>query len=109
MHIYIYICLGLIGLTKVTALETALENITCNAICPGFVYTPLVEAQIVKKAENESITFDEAKLNLISEKHPSKNYVNMNDLSELVYFLTRDCAQEIRGSAYTMDGGWVAV
>ena len=101
--------IGLIVLTKVNALETALENITCNAICPGFVYTPLVEAQIVKKAQNESTSFDEAKLNLISEKHPSKNYISMEDLSELVFFLTRDCAKEIRGSAYTMDGGWVAV
>ena len=100
---------GLIGLTKVTALETATEPITCNAICPGFVYTQLVENQIVKKANEEGISVAEAKLNLVSEKHPSKEYVDMEDLSELVYFLTRDCAKQIRGSAYVIDGGWVAI
>jgi len=55
------------------------------------------------------ISVAEAKLNLVSEKHPSKEYVDMEDLSELVYFLTRDCAKQIRGSAYVIDGGWVAI
>ncbi len=55
------------------------------------------------------ISVEEAKLNLVSEKHPSKEYVDMEDLSELVYFLTRDCAKQIRGSAYVIDGGWVTI
>ena len=123
---------GLIGLTKVTALETATEPITCNAVCPGFVYTKLVENQIVKKANEEGktthlrdqvliylltyllthtpgISVADAKINLVSEKHPSKEYVDMEDLSELVYFLTQDCAKQIRGSAYVIDGGWTAI
>lgn len=123
---------GLIGLTKVTALETATDPITCNAVCPGFVYTQLVENQIVKKANEEGktthlrdqlliylltyllthspgISVADAKINLVSEKHPSKEYVDMEDLSELVYFLTQDCAKQIRGSAYVIDGGWTAI
>ena len=97
---------GLVGLTKVVALETALENITCNAICPGFVYTPLVEAQIQQKAAADNMPFEEAKIKFVSAKHPSKRFVEMNDVAELAFFLSRDCAKEIRGASYVMDGGW---
>lgn len=97
---------GLVGLTKVTALETALEDITCNVVCPGFVYTPLVEAQIAKKAQEENIPLDQAKTDFVCQKHPSKSFVTMEDLAQLVFFLTRDCAKEIRGASYVMDGAW---
>lgn len=97
---------GLVGLTKVVALETALENITCNAICPGFVYTPLVEAQIQQKAAADNMPFEDAKEKFVAAKHPSKRFVEMNDVAELAFFLSRDCAKEIRGASYVMDGGW---
>ena len=97
---------GLVGLTKVAALETALENITCNAICPGFVYTPLVEAQIQQKAIEGDMPFEQAKVKFIEAKHPSKRFVEMADVAELALFLSRDCAKEIRGASYVMDGGW---
>jgi 3-hydroxybutyrate dehydrogenase len=100
---------GLIGLTKVTALETAGENITCNAICPGFVYTPLVEAQISAKAKEHGVSFEDEKIRFIAEKHPSKTFVDMEDLAGLAFFLSGDGAKEIRGSAYVIDGGWSAV
>lgn len=100
---------GLVGLTKVTALETAMENITCNVVCPGFVYTPLIEVQIAKKAQEENISFEEAKVKFIAEKHPSKAFVDMDDLAELIFFLTKESSKEIRGSSYSMDGGWSAV
>ncbi len=100
---------GLVGLTKVTALETARENITCNAICPGFIYTPLVEAQIQAKAKEHGLSLEEEKIRFISEKHPSQKFVEMEDLANLAFFLSTDGAKEIRGSSYVIDGGWSAV
>ncbi len=99
---------GLVGLTKVTALETAVEDITCNVVCPGFVYTPLVQDQIIKKAQEENIPLEQAKTDFVCQKHPSKSFVTMEDLAELVFFLSRDCAKEIRGASYVMDGAWTA-
>ena len=99
---------GLVGLTKVIALETAEENITCNAIGPGFVLTELVTEQIKKIAKKKKISFNKAKKDIISEKHPSKIFVNKNDVSKMVYYLTTDEASQITGSNLIIDGGWSA-
>ena len=100
---------GLLGLTKATALEMAKENITCNAICPGWVYTPLVEAQIAARAKAKGVSFEEEKEALVSEKHPSGKFVEVDDLASMAFFLSSDAAKEIRGASYVMDGGWSAI
>lgn len=100
---------GLIGLTKVVALETAREeNITCNAICPGWVLTPLVQKQIDAIAERDNISNDEARIKLLSEKEPSLNFTTPEDIGNMIAFLCSNSARNIKGSTYTMDGGWSA-
>jgi 3-hydroxybutyrate dehydrogenase len=99
---------GLVGLTKVVALETAKTNITCNAICPGWVLTPLVEAQINDRAKDEKTSFERAKIGLLSEKQPSEEFVTPEQLGALAVFLCSDAAAQIRGVALPVDGGWVA-
>jgi 3-hydroxybutyrate dehydrogenase len=99
---------GLIGLTKVTALETARTGITCNAICPGWVLTPLVQKQVDARAEREGISNDDAKQALVSEKQPSGEFVTPEQLGALAVFLSGQDASEIRGVAWNMDGGWAA-
>ncbi|MBY0573733.1 MAG: 3-hydroxybutyrate dehydrogenase [Undibacterium sp.] len=99
---------GLIGLTKTTALETASTGITCNAICPGFVLTPLVQKQVDARAEKEGISMEEAKKALLSEKQPSGEFVTPEQLGELAVFFCSPAANQIRGVAWNMDGGWVA-
>lgn len=99
---------GLVGLTKVVALETATTGITCNAICPGWVLTPLVQAQVDARAKNEGTTVEQAKVNLLSEKQPSREFVTPEQLGGLVVFLCSEDASQVRGVAWNMDGGWVA-
>ena len=99
---------GIIGLTKTVGLEIAKYNITCNAICPGWVLTPLVQQQIDKIAENESLTNEEAKIKLLSEKQPSQQFVQIEEIGEFAAFLCRDEAKQINGSALSIDGGWTA-
>ena len=99
---------GLIGLTKVTALETAETPITCNAICPGWVLTPLVQQQIDERAEREGLSADEAKRALLSEKQPSLEFVTPEQLGGLVLFLCSPAADQMRGASLPMDGGWTA-
>lgn len=99
---------GVIGLTKVTALETARENITANAICPGWVKTPLVEAQIERMANVDKIPFDQAQEKLLSQKQPSVEFVRPEQIAELACFFCSDAASQITGSAYSIDGGWTA-
>lgn len=99
---------GLIGLTKVTALETAHTGITCNAICPGWVLTPLVQKQVDARAEQQGLSNEEAKKNLLSEKQPSGEFVSPEQLGALALFLCSDAASQVRGAAWNMDGGWVA-
>jgi 3-hydroxybutyrate dehydrogenase len=99
---------GVVGLTKVTALESAQTGVTANAICPGWVLTPLVEAQIRARATANNQTFDEAKTSLLTEKQPSGEFVTTEQLGSLAVFLCSDAATEIRGVAWQMDGGWTA-
>jgi 3-hydroxybutyrate dehydrogenase len=99
---------GVVGLTKVVGLETARTGVTCNAICPGWVLTPLVEAQIRAKAEKAGVSFDEAKHALLSEKQPSVEFATPEQLGELAVFLCSDAATQVRGVAWNMDGGWTA-
>ena len=99
---------GVIGLTKVTALELAETNITCNAICPGWVLTPLVQKQIDALAASRSLSVEEAGRELLSEKQPSKSFVTPEQLGELAVFLCSEAAGNMRGAALTMDGGWTA-
>ena len=90
------------------ALETAEENITCNSIGPGFVLTELVNDQIKKISKKRKVSFDKAKKDIISEKHPSKKFVDKSDVSKMVYYLTTDEAAQITGSNLIIDGGWSA-
>jgi 3-hydroxybutyrate dehydrogenase len=99
---------GLVGLTKVVALETATTGVTCNAICPGWVLTPLVQKQIDARAEKEGISVDKAKLELLGEKQPSLEFVTPEQLGALAVFLCSDAAVQIRGQALGVDGGWTA-
>jgi 3-hydroxybutyrate dehydrogenase len=99
---------GVIGLTKVVALETATTGVTCNAICPGWVLTPLVQKQIEALAARESISVQAAKAKLLSEKMPSEEAVTPEQLGALAVFLCSDAAAQMRGAALNVDGGWVA-
>ncbi len=99
---------GIVGLTKVTALENAKTNITCNAICPGWVDTPLVRKQIEARAAAQSISVEEATQQLVGEKQPSERFVSPEHLAELAVFLCSEAGSSITGSSYTMDGGWTA-
>lgn len=99
---------GVVGLTKVVALETAQEAITCNAICPGWVLTPLVQKQIDQRAITKGITVAEAEHDLLAEKQPSLAFVKPENLAALALFLCKDDAAQMTGSAITMDGGWMS-
>ena len=99
---------GIVGLTNVTALETAQTGVTCNAICPGWVLTPLVQKQVDARAQKEGLNNDAAKKALLLEKQPSAEFVTPDQLAALAVFMCSDAASQIRGVAWNMDGGWVA-
>lgn len=99
---------GIIGLTKTVALETATANITCNAICPGWVRTPLVEAQLVARAQDAGRDIEEEARLLVGEKQPSGAFVSPDQIAQMALYLASDAASMITGSAFTMDGGWTA-
>ncbi len=99
---------GIIGLTKVIALENAKTAITCNAICPGWVDTPLVRKQIVARAEAQGISVEEATRSLVGEKQPSERFVQPAHIAELALLLCSEAGGSITGSAYSIDGGWTA-
>ena len=99
---------GLVGLTKVVALETATTGITCNAICPGWVLTPLVQKQIDDLARREKLSGDEAKRRLLAEKQPSGEFATPVEIGGLAVFLCSDAASQIRGASLSIDGGWTA-
>ncbi|MDE2342669.1 MAG: 3-hydroxybutyrate dehydrogenase [Betaproteobacteria bacterium] len=99
---------GIVGLTKVTALETAQSGITCNAICPGWVLTPLVQKQIDALAAQEGLSPSQAKERLLSEKQPSGEFTTPEEIGGLAVFLCSDAANQIRGASLSIDGGWTA-
>jgi 3-hydroxybutyrate dehydrogenase len=99
---------GIIGLTKVAALENATSGVTVNAICPGFVHTPLVQKQIDAIAQRESIGDDAARSKLLGEKQPSEQFVTTQQIGALAVFLCSDAASEMRGAELKIDGAWTA-
>ncbi|MDY0105817.1 MAG: 3-hydroxybutyrate dehydrogenase [Giesbergeria sp.] len=99
---------GIVGFTKVTALETATTGVTCNAICPGWVLTPLVQKQVDAKAAAAGVSGEEAKKILLGEKEPSMQFTTPEELGELAVFFCSAAAGNVRGVAWNMDGGWVA-
>ena len=99
---------GIVGLTKVTALETAEENITCNAICPGYVWTPLVEAQIEGQAKSHGIPREEVIRDVLLAQQPNKRFATVEEIGALTVFLASGAAASITGAALPVDGGWTA-
>jgi 3-hydroxybutyrate dehydrogenase len=99
---------GIIGFTKAAALETATTGVTVNAICPGWVLTPLVQKQIDARAAKEGLSEADAKRELLAEKQPSLQFTTPEQLGELAVFLCSAAADNIRGTAFNVDGGWVA-
>ncbi len=99
---------GIVGLTKVVALECAESGITCNAICPGWVLTPLVEKQIEALAQQRGISIDAASDELLSAKQPSKRFTEIDHLAELTIFLCSEHASNMTGASIPMDGAWTA-
>jgi 3-hydroxybutyrate dehydrogenase len=99
---------GLIGLTKVVALETAQTPITCNAICPGWVLTPLVQKQIDDAAARQNVSNEQAKAKLLAEKQPSLEFATPEQIGATAVFLSSPAADQIRGTSINVDGGWTA-
>ncbi|MBX6424612.1 MAG: 3-hydroxybutyrate dehydrogenase [Variibacter sp.] len=99
---------GLVGLTKVVAIETANDGITCNAICPGWVLTPLVEQQIAARAAAAGQTVEAAQTALLAEKQPMLAFTRPESIGALAVFLCTEAAATITGAAYPIDGGWTA-
>ena len=100
---------GVVGMTKVVALETAQENITCNAICPGYVLTPLVEQQIPATAKEYTLTEEEAVAQVILSRQPSKQFATTEQIGGTAVFLCSDAAAQITGTTISVDGGWTAL
>lgn len=99
---------GVVGFTKVTALENAGKGITCNAICPGWVRTPLVEKQIQALAERKDLDIEAAAKELLAEKQPSLQFVTPKQLAGAAVFIASDAAEQMTGTTLTLDGGWTA-
>ncbi len=99
---------GIVGFTKVVALENATSGVTCNAICPGWVLTPLVQKQVDAKAAAAGISNEDAKRQLLAEKEPSLQFTTPEELGELAVFFCSPAANNIRGVSWQMDGGWTA-
>ena len=99
---------GLVGLTKVTALENATSGVTCNAICPGWVLTPLVQKQVDARAAAKGVDNAEATRQLLGEKEPSMQFTTPEELGQLALFFCSAAGNNVRGVAWNMDGGWAA-
>ncbi len=100
---------GIVGLSKVTALEVAGQGITCNAVCPGYVLTPLVEAQIPDQMKTHNMTRDEVIKNVMLERQPSRQFATVEQLGGTVVFLCSAAADQITGTTISVDGGWTAL
>ncbi|MDF1584936.1 3-hydroxybutyrate dehydrogenase [Marinimicrococcus flavescens] len=99
---------GLVGFTKVVALETAQSGVTCNAICPGFVLTPLIQRQIDERGARLGVPEEQARRDLLKEKQPSLDFVTPEQVAAVALFLCSPGAAQIRGQALPVDGGWTA-
>jgi 3-hydroxybutyrate dehydrogenase len=99
---------AIVGFTKVVALENATTGITCNAICPGWVLTPLVQKQVDAKAAAQGLSNEDATKQLLGEKEPSMQFTTPEELGELAVFFCSEAAKNVRGVAWNMDGGWAA-
>ncbi|MED5619158.1 3-hydroxybutyrate dehydrogenase [Ideonella sp. BN130291] len=99
---------GIVGFTKAVALETATTGVTVNAICPGWVLTPLVQKQVDARAEKDGVDSEEAKRRLLAEKQPSLQFTTPEQLGGLTVFLCSPAADNVRGVAWNVDGGWAA-
>ena len=99
---------GMVGLTKVTAIEAAEDGITCNAICPGYVWTPLVEAQIEDQAKSHGIPRESVIRDVLLKNQPNKRFATVEEMGALAVFLASDAAASISGAALPVDGGWTA-
>ena len=99
---------GIVGLTKVIGMECADTGVTCNAICPGWVLTPLVQAQIEARAKEQGIAAEEARRNLLAEKQPQLQFTTPEQIAGLALFLASDTASNMQGSQLVSDGGWTA-
>jgi 3-hydroxybutyrate dehydrogenase len=99
---------GMIGLTRTTALEAAEAGITCNAICPGYVYTPLVEAQIEGQARAHGVPREQVIRDVLLAQQPNRRFATVEELGALTVFLAGDAAASITGTALPVDGGWTA-
>ena len=100
---------GIVGLTKTAALETAEQPITCNAICPGYVLTPLVEAQIPATMEKYGMGREEVIRKVMLERQPSREFATVEQLGGTTVFLCSDAAAQITGTTISVDGGWTAL
>lgn len=100
---------GVVGMTKTVALETAEEPITANTICPGYVLTPLVEAQIPDTAKKYDMSEEEVKKQVILARQPSKDFATVEQLGKTTVFLCSDAADQITGTSISVDGGWTAL
>ena len=100
---------GVVGMTKTVALETAREHITANAICPGYVLTPLVEAQIPDTARKYDMSEEEVTQKVILERQPSKEFATVEQIGGTTVFLCSDAAAQITGTTISVDGGWTAL
>jgi 3-hydroxybutyrate dehydrogenase len=99
---------GIVGFTKTIALEAATTGVTVNAICPGWVLTPLVQKQIDARAARDGISADRARIDLVGEKQPSQQFTTTEQLGDLAVFLCSPAADNVRGVAWAVDGGWTA-
>jgi 3-hydroxybutyrate dehydrogenase len=99
---------GIIGLTKVVALEGAEAGVTCNAVCPGYVWTPLVEKQIDDQARSHGLPRDQVIRDVLLAQQPNKRFSSVEEIGAMVAFLCTPAAQSITGTALPVDGGWTA-
>ena len=100
---------GIVGMSKTVALETAREPITCNAICPGYVLTPLIESQIPETMKKYDMSREDVIEKVLLDRQPSKEFATLEQLGGTTIFLCSDAAAQITGTTISVDGGWTAL